>query len=66
MASRNTTTLAPSGRPPDLKPLASLASLAVTVLNEHTNAAGLCAVCGCRWPCERVVLAEHNYDLAAS
>jgi hypothetical protein len=44
----------------------ALSSLAVAILNEHVNAAGLYAVCGCGWPCERVVLAEHNYDLAAS
>jgi hypothetical protein len=33
--------------------LGPLSLLAVTVLNEHTNDANL-------WPCERVVLAEHN------
>jgi hypothetical protein len=42
----------------------ALSSLAVTVLNAHTNAVGLCAVCGCTWPCELVLRAEHNYDLA--
>ncbi|MGH4011632.1 MAG: hypothetical protein ACRDTH_26290 [Pseudonocardiaceae bacterium] len=45
--------------------LEALSSLAVTVLNAHANAAGLCAVCGCAWPCEVVVVADHNYDLAA-
>jgi hypothetical protein len=45
--------------------LEALWSLAVTVLNAHTDAAGLCAVCGCAWPCELVLLADHNYDLAA-
>jgi hypothetical protein len=45
--------------------LEALTSLAVTVLNAHTDAAGLCSVCGCGWPCELVLLAGHNYDLAA-
>jgi hypothetical protein len=40
--------------------LEALSSLAVTVLNEHTNDADLCAVCGSAWPCEQAVLAEHN------
>ncbi len=43
----------------------ALRSLAVTVINAHTDAAGLCAVCGCDWPCELVLLADHNYCLAA-
>jgi hypothetical protein len=46
--------------------LEALSSLAVTVLNEHVNAAGLCAVCGCAWPCELVLHVDHNYDLAAA
>lgn len=46
--------------------LGALLSLAVTVLNEHTNDAGLCVACGCAWPCEPAVLAEHNLDVAAS
>jgi len=37
-----------------------LSSLAVTVLNEHTDQAGRCAVCGSAWPCESVLLADHN------
>lgn len=45
--------------------LEALSSLTVTVLNAHTNAAGLCVVCGCAWPCELVMCADHNYDLAA-
>jgi hypothetical protein len=43
--------------PPELE---LLCSRAVLVLNEHIDAAGLCAVCGSAWPCERVQLAEHN------
>lgn len=38
----------------------ALSLLAVTVLNEHINQAGLCAVCGSAWPCESAVLADHN------
>jgi hypothetical protein len=37
-----------------------LAHLATAVLNEHTNDNGLCAICGCAFPCESAVLAEHN------
>ncbi|MGH4021373.1 MAG: hypothetical protein ACRDT0_19520 [Pseudonocardiaceae bacterium] len=35
-------------------------ALATDVLNKHTDEANLCVVCGSAWPCERVVLAEHN------
>ena len=31
-----------------------------SVLGEHTDETGLCAVCGSAWPYERVVLATHN------
>jgi hypothetical protein len=41
----------------------ALHQLATLVLNEHTNDNGLCAVCGCAFPCERAVLAEHNLTL---
>jgi hypothetical protein len=34
-------------------------SLATTVLNEHTDDAGVCAS-GSAWPCQSVVLADHN------
>lgn len=37
-----------------------MGALATNVLNEHTDQAGLCVACGSAWPCERVVLAEHN------
>ncbi len=56
------TTLAAKRLPTELE---APSSLAVTVPNEHTNQADLCAVCGSAWPCERVVLAEHNYELVA-
>jgi len=39
------------------------AQLATVVLNEHINDDGLCAVCGCAFPCESAVLAEHNMAL---
>ena len=32
-------------------------------LDEHTNQAGLCAVCGTAFPCDSAVLAEHNVAL---
>jgi hypothetical protein len=37
-----------------------LCSVAVAALTAHVNAYGSCATCGCPWPCEPVVLAEHN------
>ncbi|WP_239307896.1 MULTISPECIES: hypothetical protein [unclassified Frankia] len=40
--------------------------LATVVLNEHANDHGLCVVCGCAFPCERAVLAEHNPALTRS
>jgi hypothetical protein len=43
--------------------ITALHQLATAVLNEHTNHHGLCAVCGCAFPCERAVLAEHNLAL---
>jgi len=64
MSSQDTAPLlAGSDLPPDL---VTLSSLAVSVLNEHVNDADLCAVCESAWPCELVVLAEHNYNVAAS
>ena len=41
----------------------ALHQLASVVLNEHTNDHGLCAVCGSVFPCERAVLADHNFAL---
>ncbi len=43
--------------------LERLARLAVRVLGEHVNDQNLCAVCGCAFPCESAVLAEHNTAL---
>lgn len=40
--------------------LAQLISTATSVINEHVDAQGLCAICGSAWPCERAVVAEHN------
>jgi hypothetical protein len=42
-----------------------LVDLATIVMNEHTNDRDLCAVCGSAWPCERVVLAEHNLAITS-
>ncbi len=44
--------------------LEASSSLTVRVLNTHTDHTGLCVVCGCAWPCERAVLAEHNLAAA--
>jgi hypothetical protein len=41
----------------------ALHQLATVVLNEHANDQGLCPACGCAFPCERAVLAEHNLTL---
>jgi len=43
--------------------LENLARLATIVLNEHTNQAGLCAVCDTAFPCDPAILAEHNVAL---
>lgn len=40
--------------------LAQLISAAASVINEHVNDQGLCAICGSARPCERAVVAEHN------
>ena len=43
--------------------LERLAQLVIVILNEHINDGGSCAVCGCDFPCESAVLAEHNAAL---
>ncbi len=43
--------------------LTSLRTAATREITEHLNDDGLCAICGSAWPCERVVLAEHNLAL---
>jgi hypothetical protein len=43
-----------------LSEVARLISIATSVINEHVNDQGLCAVCDSAWPCERALLAEHN------
>jgi hypothetical protein len=40
-----------------------LSQLATVVLDEHVNDSGLCALCGCAFPCDLAVLAEHNTAL---
>jgi hypothetical protein len=40
--------------------LAKLHALAAVVLGKHQNNSDLCAICGTAWPCQRVVLADHN------
>jgi hypothetical protein len=41
--------------------LTKLHALATIVFDEHQNNSDLCAICGTAWPCERVVLADHNF-----
>jgi hypothetical protein len=43
--------------------LEHLGRLATVVLDEHTNHAGLCAICSTTFPCDSAVLAEHNLAL---
>jgi hypothetical protein len=52
---------APEPVPPELEAMIALATQAI---NDHTDNAGLCAVCGSAWPCERAMLAEHNLAAA--
>ncbi len=40
--------------------LEQIGTLATAVLREHAAEAGRCVVCQSAWPCESVVLAEHN------
>lgn len=51
------TALTAKGLPAELE---AVWSLAVRVLNAHTDTAGQCAVCRRAWPCELVLLADHN------
>jgi hypothetical protein len=44
--------------------LTKLSLLATTVMNEHIKDHDLCLICGCAWPCDRVVLAERNLEIA--
>jgi hypothetical protein len=43
-----------------LPALDRLTEVALAVFAEHPNAAERCAVCRTSWPCEQVVLADHN------
>ena len=52
---------APEPIPPELE---AMIRLATQEFNDHTDDADLCAVCGCAWPCEHAVLAEHNLAAA--
>jgi len=58
MSSQETATSLPAGTL--TAGLEVVPSPAATVLNEHTNQACLCAVGGFAWPCEPIVLADHN------
>lgn len=37
-----------------------LTEVALAVFAEHPNSAERCAICRTSWPCEQVVLADHN------
>ncbi|MGH3874680.1 MAG: hypothetical protein ACRDSR_24795 [Pseudonocardiaceae bacterium] len=58
MTSQDTALSLSGGDPP--VGLEALSSLAVRVLNEHTNQAGRRAACRSAWPREQASLAEHN------
>jgi hypothetical protein len=59
MSSQNPTGVVPTVDS-DITILDRLSALASTVMNTHGNDADLCAVCGSAWPCDSVVLADHN------
>jgi hypothetical protein len=59
MTRRSVTGVIPVGDPLPVV-LELMRAVAISVLNEHGNEAGQCVVCGSAWPCERVVLADHN------
>lgn len=44
--------------------LRTMCSVATRVITEHRDNGGLCVACGQAWPCECVVLADHNLDVA--
>ncbi|NKE55379.1 hypothetical protein FXN61_00460 [Lentzea sp. PSKA42] len=54
----------PAGASDPLPTLDRLAEVAIAVFDEHLNSAECCAICGTGcgtgWPCEQVVLADHN------
>lgn len=43
-----------------LPALDRLTEVALAVFAEHLNCSECCVVCGTGWPCEQVVLADHN------
>lgn len=43
--------------------LEHLEQLATVVLNEHTDQAGLCAICGAAFPCDSAILVERHVAL---
>jgi hypothetical protein len=53
-------TLAPSGALDPLPALDRLTEVAVAVFAEHLSCSECCVICGTGWPCEQVVLADHN------
>lgn len=53
-------TLTPDGALDPLPVLDRLGELAVEVFAHHLNSAEYCVICGTGWPCQQVVLADHN------
>lgn len=53
-------TLAPDGALDPLPVLDRLSELAVEVFAHHLISAECCVICGTGWPCQQVVLADHN------
>lgn len=43
--------------------LQTMCSIATRVMTEHNDDGGVCVACGHTWPCELVVLADHNLEL---
>jgi hypothetical protein len=53
-------TLTPNGALDPLPTLDRLTEVAIAVFASHLNCSECCAVCGTGWPCQQVVLADHN------
>jgi len=47
-------------RDPQAVILDLMRTLAISVLDEHSNATGIRVVCSSAWPCEPVAVAAHN------
>lgn len=59
MTRQNTTATISVGDPLPVT-LKRMATIAASVLGEHTDDSGVCVICEVAWPCEPVVLAASN------